>query len=179
MRRKPSRRMTDIGGMALAEFQLARRGIEFARTQPGSPSGDIWAELPCGRLSIEVKSTFAADGWHIKRGQTGGDFYFLVQLETCRTYILQAADLKAIAEDAPDIFAGVALVKRNALPSSSLEAWATLGLHRMPGLQREPIVYTSTRRVRRTLTNGKIKVYTYPGTNKQTDLQITNAGLSD
>lgn len=177
MRKKPSRRLTDIGGMAFAEFQLARRGVEFARTLPGSPSGDLWAEFPIGRIAVEIKTTFSNASWHVKRGQSGADLYFLVRLETCDIHILTAPAMRKVIDQSSDIFPGVALVKRTDLPRETLEAWGSLGLHKMPGIFREPRQYKSTRVVRRMLATGEIKTYTYAPSSRQIIEKITNASL--
>lgn len=163
----PARRLVEAGGIALVEFHLARRGAEFTRTMTYSPTGDIWARCGSRTIAIEVKSTFDQPGWHIRRSQSASEFYCLVNLEEARCYVLSCPEVHAIASRSPDIFSGVALVRRSAIPKESLENWERLGLCRLPGImvdRTQPRKYRSARSVTARLKDGTLKTYFYPPT---------------
>lgn len=134
---KPSPKLTAAGGLALVEFQLARRGAEFARTMPGSDHGDLWADCNGHKVAIEIKTTFEASAWHIRRNQSGADFYCLVSLDDARCYVLGTDEMQQILQSAPDIYSGVAIVKRQALPTDAFEGWARMGFGKMAHIPKE------------------------------------------
>lgn len=160
-RRKPSPKLTAAGGLALVEFQLARRGAEFARTMPGSNHGDIWADCDGHKISIEVKTTFESSAWHIRRNQHGADFYCLVSLDDACCYVLRTDEVQQILQSASDMFSGVALVKRQVLPPDAFEGWARMGFGKMAHIPKESHV-ARKKTVRHKLANGEIRTYSYP-----------------
>lgn len=161
-RRKPNKKLTEVGGLALVEFHLARRGAEFARTRSDSDHGDIWADCGGRKIAIEVKTTFESSGWHVKRQQNRADFYCLVHLEEAKCYVLSTEAMQQILANAADIFPGIGLVKRTSLPPDCAEKWNDLGLNRLPGVWLATRNYRSTRRVTHTLKSGELRTYVYP-----------------
>lgn len=165
VRQKPSLRLTEAGGIAFVEFHLARRGAEFARTMPHSDHGDIWAHCGDRKVSIEVKTTFESDAWHIKRDQNGAEFYCLVHLEAARCYVFTAEEMRTALNSAPDMFGRVALLRRQMLPVNAFDNWEKMSLWKMPMIDR-PGNRIEKKRPARTVhyktVNGEIKTYHYP-----------------
>lgn len=167
-------RLTERGGVALVSFHLARLSYEYAVTEPACVYGDIWAQIGQKKIGIEVKTTRRGGKWHIKRSQLERvDIYCLVDLDLAHCYVLTSAEMRAIAEDAPDIYDGVANVSDRALPKDSFKGWSRLTSART----RVPLVPTGSSRrygalkkngeprapriVKRTLADGTIKAYSY------------------
>lgn len=154
------------GGVALVEFHLARRGFEFMQTAKDSKSGDIWAETPTGRLSIEVKTSRTGTGWFIKRAQQRSEMYCLVCLDDAQVFVLTATEIEAALLACIDAYQGIAVLKRDAMPTNCLEAWSKIGDGKKRRRPDHRVInhYTSTRVVRRKMANGETKIYTYPPT---------------
>jgi hypothetical protein len=159
--------LIERGGIALVEFHLARRGIESIRTQQHSARGDIWAEAPIGRISIEVKTTAKSNGWFVSRGQHASEIYCLVHLESARVWVVTAGEIDTLLRDAADIHPGkIARIIASSLPRESLEAWEKIGGLRMATVYRafgprKSGRALAGRTVKHTLSDGTVKVYRY------------------
>lgn len=155
-------------GVSLVMFQLLRRGFEAVETPLNSPFGDIWAQTPLGRVSIEVKASSKDPVWALKKGQISSDFFCFVGLWEGVCWVLTRDDVLKIASNyniRPEN--GVPITLKY-LPDFSQEGWDKLGGDKMNQFlemhkENKRLRYTSTRIVRRTLADGTIKEYVYPG----------------
>lgn len=137
--RKPrgQRRIEDcslIGqsGVALVEFQLARRGHQCIRMPPGCPSGDMWAETALGRVSIEVKATERGRSWFVRMNQTVSEVYVFVYLEDAECYILTKDEVASLIAARATPSDGVCKIQQNWFPKHSYEGWSRLGASAAP-----------------------------------------------
>lgn len=173
--RRPQSPLVELGGVALVEFHLCRRGMDCVRTQGRSARGDIWADTPIGRISIEVKTTGKSNGWFVKRRQYRAEIYCLVHLESARCWVMTGDEIDALLTTAADIYVdNVARIMATDLPKESLEAWDKIGGLRMVTVYRAFGVrpnkpYRSDRVVKKTLRDGTVKVYRYPRYIKTSD----------
>ena len=156
--------MIGKGGVGLVVYHLAKRRIEFAITSDHCPSGDIWIEVAGKKSGIEVKTCRKGRAWHVNRRQVGAaEFYCLVSFETAACFVVTGQEMAVAAADAPNAYRGIALVSDHHLPAASFNAWEKL-TGRPEKTPRQPIRYTSTRRVTRRMKDGSTKVYEYPPT---------------
>lgn len=172
-KRKPPSELTERGGVALVEFHLARRGIESVRTQRNSDCGDIWANAPIGRISIEVKTTKSSNAWFMRRSQTGSEIYCLVHLESARCWVMTEDEIDRLLKNATDIYVGkIAGIKITDLAKEDLEAWHKIGAVKMGAVYRisRPGAASPQRSgraradriVKHHLADGTVKEYRYP-----------------
>lgn len=160
-------------GLALVEFQLGRRGFENVQTPMNSKSGDIWAEIESGRVSIEVKSTARGGSWFVRPAQTRSEFFCLVRLDDAVCYILSRVEMDAVIKGKKPSYPGIWIVSHKALPQDSFEGWSRFGSIRMRDVyaaRRRP-TYKSTRRITHILADGTEKTYIYPGNKDATHPQ--------
>jgi hypothetical protein len=164
---KGQSQLTGRGGVALVCYHLARLGIEYAETDRSSPFGDIWAQLPGGKVGIEVKTTYRESHWRVRRSQDGSvDFYCLVRLGSADCHALTAAEMRSIISSCRDMHDGMALVPESTLPANARQGWTRVGITRptpsvLDRMSREGTGRKS-RQIKKLMANGEIKIYTYP-----------------
>lgn len=155
-------------GMSLVEFQLGRRGFESVQTPPNSKSGDLWAEIESGRISIEVKTTEKGRSWYVKNNQTTSEFFCLVNLDDAMCYVVTRAEMTDVLNNSGQAHPGVYIVRERTLPADAREGWSRIGSRRMSLVfaERRRPNYKATRRVTRQMADGSMKTYVYPPTNQ-------------
>jgi hypothetical protein len=153
-------------GLALVEFQLGRRGFDFIQTAGNSKSGDIWAEIETGRVSIEVKTTARGKSWFVKTKQTNSEFFCLVSLQDAAVYVLTRQEMEIAVKASQAAHPGIYIVYLKSLPLDAFEGWSRLGSSRMSDVKRrrQHVAYTVTRKVTRKMADGTVKTYVYPPT---------------
>lgn len=151
-------------GISLVEFQLGRRGFESVPTPFNSKSGDLWAEIETGRISIEVKTAEKGRSWFVKSSQTTSEFFCLVNLEDAMCYVVTRDEMTDVLNKSGQAHPGIYIVREKTLPADAREGWSRMGSRRMSVVfaeQRRPN-YKSTRRVTREMADGSLKTYVYP-----------------
>jgi len=164
-----NKQLTGRGGIGLVCYHLARRRIEFVVMPDLCASGDIWAQVDNRKFGIEVKTSFRASAWQIKKSQLAAvEHYVLVAMDSARCFILTPGELSGILDTCPRMYGDVHMVKASQIPDKHRDAWGRIDGRSKDTYGRNMIIVTargsrkSPKTVRKTLADGSVKTYTYP-----------------